>query len=435
MAALNVVFSSDGHYATWAQPRLAFIVKAAVLELSHIRNLHLSPRNLADVDYKEIIELLDAPAPFLETVEITDANLPVNLFAGDSPRLTGLVLSTCTFDMQLPIVANLRTLKLRHAPADNRIPVDQLISALSTMSRLEALHVIDSLDDHHGVTAIHPAQQVAQLPHLIELSIDCLLSNCISLLNRIVYPTSTRVCAKYQTDLSGKDDDISVVRSFAKELGSRAPGPIRSVMLDEHGIKVWQSPHAPASSPNLEITLPVLSKHEPAAKRFIRSLDLTRLKTLILHCPFSPKFLTTSFGELRHLTTVIAGDNAFMFLSALAVGLPRKTSSTTDGADADAGPSDKSKLTFLSFKTLQIEGWQFDELRQGGNTVFEVLKSCLRRRNEAGAPLPKLAIQSCLHGKEHLYVRALRAVVGEVEWDGASNQEDSDECEGCGHRR
>ncbi|KAG5642974.1 hypothetical protein DXG03_001822 [Asterophora parasitica] len=440
-AALNVVVGRservtqrtpfDYDHITRHQSRLAFAVKTAVLELSRIKNLHISRGNLAlaDSSYKEIIELLDAPAPLLETVEIVDANLPVNLFAGVSPVLTGLVLSACSFNMQLPIAANLRTLKLCNAPAESKVPVDQFISALSTMTRLEVLHVIDSLDHHHddeddtvrrhddGVTVQSPpVLRVAKLPELTELSIDTLLTNCIFFLDHIVSPTFTRVSVKYRMDLAGMDDmddDISVVRGFAEKFGPRVRGPIRSMKLHKNSIKVWRSLHTssssrPASPPDLEVSLPVLSTYEPAAECFIRSLDLTHMESLIFDCPFSLDLLKTYFSDLIHLTTVqIAGKYAIVLLSALAVGLPRSRSAT------GAGPS---KLKFLTLETLGIRGWDFEE----APTVFHMLKSCLMGRKRAGTPLSILIMDDCVvDANEDLHVDQLRAaVLRKLVWNG-----------------
>ncbi|KAG5645143.1 hypothetical protein DXG03_006860 [Asterophora parasitica] len=374
MAPLNVIVRDELRYYTrLGKSRLAPVVKAAVLELSHIKNLHLSSADLVgDAGYKEIIELLDAPAPFLETIDITNANLPVNLFAGVSPHLSSLVLSTCAFDVRPPIVANLQTLRLYqcHAPTDGKIPIDHFISALSTMTRLTTLHVIDSLD-HRGVTAHPSAQQVAELPHLTELSIGTLVSNCIFLLDHIVYPSFTRVSVKYQTDVPGTNDNISVVRRLAEKLGSRVPGPIRSVELDVQGIR-----------------------------------------TLTLDRPFSLKLLKTHFGQLGHLTTIFAGNRATTsVISVLADGLSRKKSATR-----------AAKPSFRTLETLGIEGWDFEETRHGfENMVFRELKTCLAKRKKVGVPLARLIIDECFHVDEVLYVEPLRTAVGDVQWDGETN--------------
>ncbi|KAG5644400.1 hypothetical protein DXG03_008567 [Asterophora parasitica] len=425
-AALNVVFDNNArHYRMKNVGGLLIsVIKTAALELSRIKNLHLS-RNCRSIDmaavHREIIELLDAPAPFLETAEIAHTNL-VNLFAGVSPRLTSLVLSDCSLNsVRFPMVGNLRTLKLLRVcsqASDDNIPVDQFISALCAMNRLEILHVTHSLNNRH--IGIPPAQQVAELPHLTEFFMDTLLSNWIFLLDHIVYPTSTRVCATYRgIDSAGKGHDTWYLYSFAEKLGSRVLGPIRSVELRKDGIKAWRSLYTSelAFHSDLEIPLPPLCNFERVVKCFIQSLDLIHLESLNFDCPFSAEFLMTYFGQLSHLATITVGKQAMTFnvLQALVVGL------TTS-------PARPTKLNFLALETLHIEGWDFEERHQA-----EILISYLKRRKETGAPLSNLIINQCLHVDEGLHVDALRAVVGKVEWDGLSNyteEEDSEyECD------
>ncbi|KAG5643257.1 hypothetical protein DXG03_001267 [Asterophora parasitica] len=428
MASLNVIFGCGPYNPPSASAAKAAAVKAAVLKLSHIKNLELSPGRIPIADYLEIIKLLDAPAPFLQTANLAveptlNVSLPRNLFAGASPYLTVLILSGWGFDVRLPIVANLRTLKLCNVPTDGKIPVDQFISALSTMTRLETLHVIDSLGRPQGVivNSPPPAQQ-AQLPQLTELSIDATLSTCIFLLDRIVSPSSTRLSAKYTNDLAGVDSDISVVRSLAEKLRPRVSGPIRSMKLLPDRIKVWGSLHAPSDldsedpPPDLEISLPDLqSEFEPSVRCFIHLLTLTHLETVYLGGDFTMWLFETYFGNLSHLTTVVAGQTAYDIISALAIGLPRMGS---------AAGAQRANLKFLALKSLTLEQWDFEHMPMEDGTAgvtAVVLLACLKGRKKIGAPLPKLIIDYCRHVDEARYVDPLRAVVGEVEWDEETN--------------
>ncbi|KAG5643256.1 hypothetical protein DXG03_001266 [Asterophora parasitica] len=402
-----------------SQPRVTSVVKAAVLELSRIKNLQLSRGHMPIENYQEIIRLLDAPAPLLKTAKLVvepsqGGSLSVNLFAGISPRLTRLSLSGWRFrHAQLPVATNLRVLKLSNSPTDSKMPVDHLISVLSTMAQLQTLHVIDSLGRPQGVTVNPPAQQ-AKLPQLTDLAVDSPLSTCIFLFDHIVSPNFIRVSAKYRTDSAGVDSDISLVRGFAESLGQRVSGPIRWVKLHAHNIKASRSLHSSSSSvdppPDLHISLPALLQLEAVARCFVHSLALTRVEIVYLDWDSSAQLLRTYLGDLGHLTTIIAGKDATVGLvRALAVDLS-ETRSATDSGSAD--------LKFLALETLRLVQWNFEDMHWPRDTVFEMLLTSLTERKKAGFPLAKLIVDACRHVEEELHVVPLRAVVGNIEWDG-----------------
>ncbi|KAF8066613.1 hypothetical protein FPV67DRAFT_1781145 [Lyophyllum atratum] len=410
--------------------------KTALSQLSRIRHLSLNQSNGDIRAFRELARSLDSSALLLETFDIhftsiSDENrLPQGLFSGDSPRLVRLGIAGCGLNWGAPIFANLVSLKVTNIPNASRPPVDQVISALSHMSRLEKLELDSDFASASG-ELISPAK-TANLPRLVHLSVTSLLVSCVSLMEHITYPSGARVtvtCRLSDGSQHVPATSFSLVRQLADTLGRRIEGPIRYLSFDWQKIRAWTSSGSAPSIPHFETPQLDLTFMPHQRVPFVTEIATHALPPLSLQYVESLKiddlFLSKTawvdhFGSLSQLTYLEVGPDDSQFLRALSIG----TSAALEPCD-QAGD-----VQFKALKSLTISGWMLDDLTpfipgSAAKTVSRSLADCLKARRERGTALSDLFLDGCRHVTEE-DVEMLREIVPEVEWDGAENFTESE---------
>ncbi|GLB40920.1 hypothetical protein LshimejAT787_0901350 [Lyophyllum shimeji] len=420
-------------------------VRSTLHHLSRVKHLSLAQGQFEGYDgpeeFKSLIRLLDAPAPLLETLDVTfrygrndESSLPVNLFSGNAPRLANLRISRCGLNWRSPIFANLRSLKVIDPPVALRPPADQFLSALSSIPRLEILEFRSDFASTGG--AVVPHVSTAVLPLLTNLTIASPLLNAVLLLNHITYPTTACVAITCAIDGFRQDSDrnLSVVHGLASLLGGRVDGPIRSLAVHEQGIRAWTSPGIEpsvfsADKPQLSLDFSPLhtsSDHiNDITQNVLRPLPLRHVESLLIQCvPLPETAWLDHFGGLARLKTLHVGSDPFGFLNAFSTG----TSAALEQSRQAGSPK------FKALRTLGISDWTFDEFHgphvPGGRrtSCFESLVSCLKARRKEGVALSELVVEDCHHVDE-ADISDLEKIVAKVEWDREANYTEEEEPE------
>lgn len=410
---------------------IAPLVRDALKELLpvRVRTLYLSRIRGDRKIFRELVSLLDSPAPILEAFDIhfatskDDNKLPENLFAMQSPRLTRLHISSCGLNWQAPIFLNLTSLEVTLIPIALRPSGDQVISALSNMPCLENL-VLHSIFAPPSVVAT-TFSTTANLPRLVSFNAECHLLNCVLLFDHITYPNTAHV--HVTCDIAEFDEhtcDFALFQILAGNLGRRTQIPIRCLKVHEQRVELHGSSKALGPA---QLTFGVTPRYSPLrfmAKiitNILQSLPpLQEVKSLTVDGVAPDKMAWLKyFGHLGRVKQLHVASDYNGFLDAFATS----TSTAFGQLDYAEGPP------FKALRTLTVDNWTFDQVysrRWPKMSCLERLKDALRTRRKEGVELAKLVIEECRH-VQYSDVAALEKLVKAVEWDGEQSFTEDEE--------
>ncbi|KAG6910274.1 hypothetical protein DXG01_011671 [Tephrocybe rancida] len=169
-------------YATCS--RYTYVVLLAVLKhLPRIKTLQLCGSHAG---WEDIEPILEHPAPLLTDSSMDDLDLPDDLFKGQAPKLTNLILCDCrNWSGQAKVLTNLITFELApNAP----ISAEEYIEGLSHLSNVKVLVLsgesfLDNPTSSSSATAHLPALQT------LKVSVDILL--CALVLNQTSFSSDS----------------------------------------------------------------------------------------------------------------------------------------------------------------------------------------------------------------------------------------------------
>lgn len=159
--------------------------------------------------------------------------LPLNIFAGGTPKLHELQLKRCGLNWNSPFLSGLISLSLDEPSSkDGRPPLAQLVSALDKMRNLKTL-VLHNILLPVLIHAIPNRHRARVLPHLTSIDIISTTPECIRLIENFGFPS----IASAKFELNSKDEDfefdlpeiIKNVSGLATEDGIFTRYPIRSI--------------------------------------------------------------------------------------------------------------------------------------------------------------------------------------------------------------
>ncbi|KAG6834694.1 hypothetical protein H0H93_007993 [Arthromyces matolae] len=176
-----------GSYQDKHNPVDSLVLELVLAKLSRIKAIDIT-------ELPEEMEfcLLDRVAPELETCRLTLSRCsypfrrPLNLFAGDSPKLQSLSINGFEFNWQPLLSSKLHTLHIYSGP---KISAKNAIEFLASMPNLEVLGFEYCLDTSELEDGSPISTQSASLSKLRELTIKSDFGPCVQLLEHLMFPS------------------------------------------------------------------------------------------------------------------------------------------------------------------------------------------------------------------------------------------------------
>ncbi|KAF8066620.1 hypothetical protein FPV67DRAFT_1198792 [Lyophyllum atratum] len=374
------------------------VLSQVLTQMFRVKELTLSQsRYWSHSTFMELIELLDAPAPLLEKLDVSfgeydDGNrLPDGLLAS-SYQLVHLQLFKCGITWQGLVLSNLKTLQIVYTPNAMHPTMNQLVAALSEMPSLEIL-VFRSIFAPPDVA--HTASQTtATLPCLRFLQVESELRECTVLLDSLTYPKDMRV--KVQCRVLNSDAQSASLRSLISRLAEilidGIDGGIRALAVDRCRIRCWMSPQGVLDIPKILPRISVeLDQFSTLADEFLDLLPVDRLSILTVYYTKLREATWLKFATLGQLKTLRVGPgNERAVLKTLSHGIPR----FTEGKSGLEQPVVTNNPVFSALSDLTIMSWTPDS---NHTRLFLQLAMCLKLRHDAGLRLHYLKLQDCPH--------------------------------------
>ena len=180
--------------------------KILARELEHVSRFGRYDGEFTDKTWPLVLDKFQQPAPCLEELRLrgssrTQYKLPATIFSGNAPRLRRLWLQNCSFDEDLPYLAQLTHLSVSQVSLPNPAPKKWL----DTLSHMKFLTNLELKDVNIG-TESHAA---IRLPNLETIALTASLRECSAFLSSLILkPTcSMRVIA--QNSCPGTDFDFT----------------------------------------------------------------------------------------------------------------------------------------------------------------------------------------------------------------------------------
>lgn len=406
--------------------------------LSHIRRLAL-------FGYPEALQpamrALTSPAPHLESLELWNryelsVALPSNLFAHDAPKLRHVTLVGCAvpwghsslfsdslthLDIRVPSGVSFPSVLPAAQPADLlSIPtLERLLSILEAMPSLQVLTLGNCLP-RAGSTS-----RVVSLRHMSKLSLDGYLSEVVAILKRVSLPRSASLSLRCpdHNPLDGLLDTL--VSLLASHF--RAPGtsisPLSTIAIDQADI----GPFLTIAAWDTDVLLdrPEFRPSEPAR----------------LHLAFGSQYKTL----VESLPLQVCKALPLQDLQTLSVTYPDAPWSAADWVDLCSLCPKVTHLfvragwaltlfptltqrndAFPSLVTLDMQGIEFFSLLSPEHTepLGEVFLAILRARSNAGIPVRRITLKSCLGAGR--WMKSYGEVVDDVTWDLINSESESE---------
>jgi hypothetical protein len=183
-------------------------VSSVRLVLSHIHHI----RRLSIVLSDRFRDLGDLLSPFLTGSPDVLEELILSSFSAfpnytypsmeNAPCLRSLELHSCHIDWQrFSSVGNLTSLVLRDIPIASRPSVENILSFLQSMSKLERLSLIHAITELPPGIRTLPPNDIApvKLEHLFDISLTGFVLDCANVMRHFVLPRCRRVTVKSVT--------------------------------------------------------------------------------------------------------------------------------------------------------------------------------------------------------------------------------------------
>jgi hypothetical protein len=153
-----------------------------------------------------VLDKFQQPAPYLEELRLRGRNsgqykLPATIFSGNAPRLSQLWLQLCSFDGDLPYLAQLTHLSVSQVSMQNPPPTKWL-DILSRMKFLTDLEL-------EGVNIGTESHAAVHLPNLENLALTASLKESSAFLSCLILKPTCSMRVTAQNSRPGTDFDLT----------------------------------------------------------------------------------------------------------------------------------------------------------------------------------------------------------------------------------
>ena len=175
-------------------------------ELEHVSRFGRYDGDITAETRLLVLDKFQQPAPYLEELRLrgssrTQYKLPATIFSGNAPRLRQLWLQLCSFDDDLPYLAQLTHLSISQVSLRNRQPKKWLntLSRMKFLTDLELKGVYIGIESHADV----------HLPNLKKISLTASLRECSAFLSSLILQPTCSMRVTAQNSLPGTDLDVT----------------------------------------------------------------------------------------------------------------------------------------------------------------------------------------------------------------------------------
>ena len=387
------------------------------LALSHIRHIRYLCIVLLD-RFRDLGDLLSplltgSPDILEELILLSFSAFPNYTYPSmeNAPCLRSLQLQSCHINWQLfSSVGNLTSLVLKDIPISSRPSIENILSLLQTMSKLEKLSLIHAISElPPGIRTLPPNDITpVRLEHLFDISLTGFVLDCANVMRHFLMPHCRRVTVKAVTrwhipevalavppltDIISSSfsqlerQELPYLATINRSCDNVIAITARPDIDDAEELSLfvsltWQPPRQPD---NIEI-----SEISPGFGSLLSKLPLERVVhfTASLFCREDSAEDVAWLEVLPRLSrvesVVLFGGYAYGFMNALrdahVIYVP-----SPHGADEIVLPN----LTSLTIKHAHFS------FPLGDAELFSTLKRALTRRLELKWPAPKITLLSC----------------------------------------
>ncbi len=434
------------------------------LALSHIRHIRYLSISLSDTlpHLDDLLSPLKSDPPdILEELRLScSRGQPIHFYLPfkNAPNLRRSELHRCHTDWKLFYsVGDLTSLALHDIPISSRPSIDNILSVLQSMNKLETLVLIDALAElPTSVRTLPPPQDIVpvRLEHLLRISLSGFVLDCANLMRYFVMPRCRRVYLDTKArwplpELALAVSHLSsIISSIFNESDEQEIHYVGSIGQHcDHQILVNFFPasphpyHSVGAGYTVHASLSWLPSHlrdimdtSPGFGSLLLALPLSQITQFYVTVDSKEEEHIANAEWLRvvrrlsHVKTVeLSGGYTYGFVDAFHEAhtslLP-----PSNGLDTAVLPD---------LASLTIEHAHFS-LPLGDNELFSTLTRSLILRQQLQLPVPKIALLSCYITPQQLATlnhltpnfvvptgepETWGASVGE--WDDESSDEDS----------
>jgi F-box-like len=388
-------------------------VRLALSRIRQIRYLSILLYNVVDLG-DLLSPFPSGPFDILEGLNLSGRPFVLNHIYPSIEKalyLRSLVLQHCSINWQLfPVVGNLTSLVLDITPLAPKPSVDNMLSILRTMSKLERLILIHAIPELPRVIRTLPPLTAAvpvKLEHLSYLSLRGFAPDCANLMRYLDMPRCRQVKLKAGA-IRRKQDVILAVPALANFISSMF------CRLDERERLYFASINGGGDvfhSSGIAITVvrPVVDAEETHLDLYLvwpRSHQLGdveashRFGILLLCLPLGQivYFRVSTYSREEHLTDAewlevlvrLTRVETVLLLGGYTYGV---VNAFHDAHFLDS-PSGSDMMVLPKLRSLEIRNAHFS-FPLGDNELFSTLKRALTRRRERGWTIPKITLIDC----------------------------------------
>jgi len=388
-------------------------VSSVRLALSHIHHI----RYLCIILFDRFRDLGDLLSPFLtgspeileELILSSFSVFPKYTYPSmeSAPCLRSLELYSCHINWQLfSSVGNLTSLVLKDIPMASRPSIENILSLLQTMNKLEKLSLIHAIAELPLNIRTLPPHDVAplKLENLLHISLTGFVLDCANLMRHLNLPRCRRVTLKAVTRWHIPEVALAVppltnvISSCFSQLDRQESPYLATINRSyDHVIEMTARPALDSEELALYLSLTWNLSHQrdvveisPGFENLLSSLPLGRIVHFdaSLFCRDDNMEGVEWLGVLPRLSrveeVVLAGGYAYGFSNAFHEAHTMDASSL-DGIDVVVLP----KLASLTIKHAHFS------FPLGDTELFSTLKRALTRRLELERTVPNITLISC----------------------------------------
>ena len=185
-------------------------VRLALSHIHHIRSLRivLSGRSGRSIDLGDLLSpFLTGSPDILEELMLVASHcstFPNYIYPSmeNAPCLRHLVLQSCHINWQrVSSVGNLTSLDLQYIPISSRPSVEDILSLLQTMTKLENLSLIHAISELPSSIRTLPPNDISpiRLQHMFDLCLTGFLLDCANLMRHLVVPRCRHLTVNAET--------------------------------------------------------------------------------------------------------------------------------------------------------------------------------------------------------------------------------------------
>ncbi|KAI9508847.1 hypothetical protein F5148DRAFT_1192336 [Russula earlei] len=382
------------------------------LALSHIRHI----RHLSIFLSNRFRDLGDLLSPFLtgspdileELILASPSVFPDYVYPSmeNAPYLRVLELSSCHLNWKLfSSIGNLTTLVLKDIPMASRPSIENILSLLQIMSKLEILaliHAISELPTNIRTLPPHDIPPI-KLEHLIDLSLTGFVLDCANVMRHFVIPRCRQVTLSAVTRWHIPEVALAIppladiISSSFSQLDRQELPYHASIRSWYHSMTITAHPVEDADELFLDLYLtwqpsrqPDNVEVAPNLSNLLSSLPLGRIVQFnaLLFCAEHDTAGVEWLKVFPHLTRVetvlLSGGYTYGFVSAFHDAHVIDVSST----------SGTNEIVLPNLTSLTIEHAHFS-FPLGDNQLFPTFKRALTRRSKLEWAVPHIKLLNC----------------------------------------